>query len=91
MFAFVNPCAFGQPTPKKSTKKGRLMNITNLSWIGLMNLSAPEGSRSQWPTCSWDVHPAVQAENLATRVGHVAGASQDTKKAVVFGGSLTGW
>ena len=40
---FVNPCAFGQPT-------GRLMNITNLSWIswiGLMNLSVPEGSRSQ--------------------------------------------
>ena len=33
--------------------------------------------------------PAVQAENLATRVGHVAGASQDTKKAVVFGGKST--
>ena len=88
----MNPCAFGQPTPKIA-KKGRLMNITNLSWIGLMNLSAPEDSTSQWPTCSWDVHPfplpAVQAENLATRVGHVAGASQDTKKAVVFGWKST--
>ena len=70
MFAFVNPCAFGQPTPK-ITKKGRLMNITNLSWIswiGLMNLSVPEGSRSQWPICSWDVHPFPSAQPCRLRI-----------------------